>query len=138
MEFRDSPSQISAKHNKNPKKHHKNNNDAPVTASIELEKVKFKPKNVKRRSFTPYVYGFTLALELILAIRLYLSLTNVQPSQSGVIGLFFTVGNPLTRPFYDLFNYISPQPTALLIFTSMVVYGLFGWGLGRLVHPIES
>jgi len=137
MEFRESPTEKRAKEK-----------SAVVEAGpVETEvlddavtKSTPKPKPTKtvatkRKTTTSaemIVYYLTGLVEILLGIRLILAMSNPE----GSSGFVYTIVDPLTRPFYDLFYTTGGhEPGVGIILLSMLVYGLIGWGLGRLLRP---
>jgi len=90
------------------------------------------PKAKTTRSVERIVYYLTGLVELLLAVRLILAISD----PNGSSGFVYTIADPLTRPFYDLFYTTGGhEPGVGIILLAMLVYGLFGWGLGRLLRP---
>ena len=137
MEFRESPTEQRAKA--------KGATAVVETEAIETEVVEAKPKaSVTKPTKTTtrarsgslnaemVVYYLTGVVELLLGIRLILAITN----PNGSNGFIYTIVDPLTRPFYDLFYTTGGhEPGVGIILLSMLVYGLLGWGVGRLLRP---
>jgi len=140
MEFRESPTEKRAK-----EKTTAVVEAGPVeTESIEDEvatpptkpkvstKAKAPAKAKTTRSAERIVYYLTGLVELLLAVRLILAISD----PSGSTGFIYNVADPLTRPFYDLFYTTGGhEPGAGIILLAMLVYGLIGWGIGRLLRP---
>ena len=138
MEFRESPTEKRAKEMATP---------TVKTEAVEAKVIKpaANPKaTVKKTTKTTaptrsnslnaemVVYYLTGLLELLLGMRLILAITN----PNGSSGFIYAIVDPLTRPFYNLFYTAGGhEPGAGIILLSMLVYGLFGWGLGRLLRP---
>lgn len=139
MEFRESPTEKRAKA--------KAATAVVETEAVEAEVVKPKPKAKAKKSTKTtthtksgslnaemVVYYLTGLLELLLGTRLILAISN----PNGSSGLIYRIVDPLTRPLYDLVYTTSGHEVgAGIILLSMLVYGLFGWGLGRLLRPTK-
>ncbi len=144
MEFRESPTEKRAKEKATPVVEAEVVEAKPKAKPKTKTQAKAKPKTVKQttKTTTPAksrslnaemaVYYLTGLVEILLGVRLILAISD--PNGSG--GLIYGVVDPLTRPFYDLFYTTGGhEPDASIILLSMLVYGLFGWGLGRLLRP---
>jgi hypothetical protein len=122
--------------------------EAPLKAATAKPKPKAVPKKAeaKPRTSSPRlangVYALTGVIELVLLLRLVSAVDNsggTMSNQSGFSAFIYNVADPLTRPFYDLFNTTSGhEPGVGVIVTAMIVYGLIGWGIGRLLRPSQA
>jgi uncharacterized protein YggT (Ycf19 family) len=82
-----------------------------------------------------YILG---VIEVFLGIRLVLALLNATGTinnSSGFAQFVYEVADPLTKPFYGLFNTAqNGAPGIGVVITAMVIYGLIGFGISRLLR----
>lgn len=84
------------------------------------------------------IYYILGVMEVLLGLRLVLALLNTTDTinnASGFAQFIYNTADPLTLPFYGLFNTASGgEPGVGVIITAMVIYALVGWGIARLLR----
>lgn len=138
MDFRESPSEQRVKERT------ATTVTEPETAATETtvtERTTPSQADLRRRGLFRaelVIYYILGVIEALLGIRLVLSLLNTTGTinnSSGFAQFIYDVADPLTRPFYGLFNTtIGGEPGFGVIITAMVIYGLVGWGLAKLLR----
>jgi hypothetical protein len=123
---------------------------AEVVAEPKKAKTQNKPAPKPKKAQTSakwlglssLVYYVTGGIEVFLALRLLSLILNPSGSvanQNGGTLFIYNIADPLTRPFYDLFNTTGGhEPGVAVVLTAMIVYGLIGWGLIRLLRGNQS
>jgi uncharacterized protein YggT (Ycf19 family) len=138
MEFRESPTEKRAKEMTAPVVEAEvielelEPTPAPTPSPVKTTKTKTTtPSTSRGQGVEMIVYYLTGLVEVALVIRLILAISN----PDGSTGFVYRVVDPLTRPFYDLFYTTGGhEPGVGIILLAMLVYGLLGWGVGRLLR----
>lgn len=141
MDFRDSPNEQRVKERAT------RTQTVDPAAGVATEEVvtstTHEPSTAEKRSSNLFraeliVWYILGVIEVFLGIRLVLALLNTTGTinnSSGFAQFVYDVADPLTRPFYGLFNTnINGAPGIGVIITAIVIYGLVGVGISRLLR----
>ncbi len=127
-------------------------NQKTATGNVVTEKTTSQPAPEEKQAqaeeksvFRAYylVYYLTGLLEILLAFRFVFKLLGANPS-SGFVSFIYSLTSGFLAPFSGIFHTSSSNGAVTnsvfdpAILIAMVVYGLIGWGLAKLLDIITA
>lgn len=123
-----------------------------ATGNVVTERTSTQPAPEERRAaakeksaFRAYylVYYITGLLEVLLAFRFVFKLLGANPS-SGFVSFIYSLTGVFLAPFSGIFRAATNEGAVTTsvfdpaILIAMVVYGLIGWGIAKLLYIVTA
>ncbi len=127
-------------------------NEETATGNVVTEKTTTQPAPEEKKAettaqnvFRAYyiVYYITGLVEILLAFRFVFKLLGANPN-SGFVSFMYSLTHPFLAPFSGIFHASTgtgAETTSVFdpaILVAMVVYGLVGWGIAKLLDVITA